>query len=59
MAKYRALLDLALRKSPDPSSPLYAEWFTWKAGATFEAPPHMKADVMLAAGKIESVRGGQ
>ena len=59
MATYRALLDLALRKSPDPASPLYEEWFTWKAGAVFEAPPHMKADVMLASGKIAPVKGGQ
>lgn len=55
MPKYRALYDLALRKSPDPKSPLFDEWYEWKEGEEFDAPKHMKADVMLASGKIEKV----
>lgn len=55
MAKYRALLDLALRKSPDPKSPLYEEWYEWPAGTEFEAPAHLKVEIGIAAGKFEPV----
>ena len=56
--QYRALFDLALRKSPDPESPLYQEFFTWKQGEVFTPPAHMKVEVALASGKIEEVTGG-
>ena len=53
MAKYRALYDLALRKSADPKSPLYEEWYEWPAGTVFDAPPNLNIAVGLAAGKFE------
>lgn len=53
--RYRALVDLALRKSPDPKSPLYEEWHEWPAGSEFEAPEHLKIDLGLAAGKFVEV----
>ena len=56
--QYRALRNLALRKSPDPASPLFEEFFEWAVGEVFTAPAHMRADVMLASGKIEEVAGG-
>lgn len=53
--QYRALLDLALRKSPDSTSPLYEEWFEWPAGTVFEAPAHLKVELGIASGKFEEV----
>ena len=53
--KLRALTDLSLRKSPDPASPLYEEWFQWRAGTVFEAPPHLKVDLGLQRGIFEVV----
>ena len=34
---------VSLRKSPDPKSPLYEEWFNWQDGAVFTPPPHLKS----------------
>lgn len=53
--KLKALTDLALRQSPDPKSPLYEEWFEWKAGEVFEPPTHMKVDLALKRGIAEEV----
>lgn len=53
--KYRALLDLALRKSPDPADPLYEEWHEWPTGTVFEAPAHLKIELGLEGGKFVEV----
>lgn len=46
---------LGLRKSPDPKSPLYEEFYSWPDGAVFEPPPHMKVDLALKRGVVEEV----
>lgn len=51
--KYRAMLNLSLRKSADPDSPLWYEWYEWPTGTVFEAPPNLNIAVALASGKIE------
>lgn len=51
----RAKVDLSLRKSPDPNSPLYEEWFNWKAGEVFTPPAHMKVDMALQREIAEEV----
>ena len=56
--KLRALTDMSLRKSADPKSPAYQEWFDWKAGEVFEAPPNLKVDLALARGIAEVVKDG-
>lgn len=58
MAKYRALRDLSLRKSPDPASPLYEDFFEWAKGTVFEAPAHLNIKIATASGKIEEVKDG-
>ena len=56
--KYRALVNLALRKSPDPKSPLYGQWYDWPAGTVFEPPAHLNIKVAVTSGKIEAVKDG-
>lgn len=46
----RAVVDLALRQSPDRESPLYEEWFEWPAGTVFEPPAHLKVERALERG---------
>ena len=53
--KYRALTNLALRKSANKSSPLYEQWFDWPEGAVFEAPPHLNVKLAVEKGKIEEM----
>lgn len=53
MAKYRALTNLSLRKSPDPKSPLFEQWYEWPEGTVFEAPAHLNVKLGLEAGKFE------
>ncbi len=55
--KYKALVDMSLRQSADPKSPLYQEWIDWKAGEVFEPPPHMDLARCFERGIIE-VAGG-
>lgn len=57
--RYRALLDLSLRKSAETASPLYDEWHEWPAGTVFEAPPNLNVKLALANGKIEEVKDGE
>lgn len=33
---------IGLRKSPDPKSPQYNEWFQWQDGTMFTPPAHLK-----------------
>ena len=54
--KLRALTLLSLRKSPDPSDPLYEQWFEWPEGTEFTPPKHMKVDLALARGIAEKVK---
>lgn len=56
--KYRALRNLALRKSPDPESPKFNEFFEWAEREVFTPPAHMKVELMLENGKIEEVKHG-
>jgi hypothetical protein len=56
MAKYRALTGLSLRKSPDPTSPLYEQWFEWAAGEEFDAPQHLDTKRGVARGIMEQVK---
>ena len=51
--KYRALVDMSLRKSPDPKAPEYEDWFDWPAGTVFEPPEHMNVERALARGICE------
>ena len=51
--QYRALMDLSLRKSADPNSPLYEDWYDWPEGTVFEAPANLNVKAALASGKIE------
>lgn len=53
--QYRALRDLALRRSPDAVSPHFQEFYEWPAGTVFDPPPHLNIAVALASGKIEEV----
>ena len=68
MPQYRALNNLALRKSPKPcacpndedvredcTNPDWHAFFEWPAGTEFDAPEHMKTALALATGKIEAV----
>lgn len=55
--KLKALTDLSLRKSADPKSPLYEEWFEWKAGETFTPPAHLKVELAIKRGIAEVVDG--
>lgn len=56
MAKYKALVDMSLRKSPNKDSPLYEEWHHWKTGQIFTPPPHMDVKRALARGVIGEVK---
>lgn len=56
--KVRALTDLALRKSPDPKSPQWEEWYEWPKGVVFDAPAHLKVDLGVARGVMEIVTKG-
>ncbi len=56
--KYKALVDMSLRQSPDPADPLYQEWIVWKAGEIFEPPPHMDLKRCFERGIIEAAFGG-
>lgn len=53
MPKYRALVNMSLRRSPDSASSLYEEWHDWQAGEVFEPPPHMNVERALARGIME------
>lgn len=57
MAKrLRALIDMSLRQSPDPQSPLYEQWHDWPAGTVFTPPAHMDVARALERGIAEEVR---
>lgn len=51
----RALVDMALRKSPDRNSPQWAEFYEWPAGTVFTPPAHLKVDLALKRGIAEEV----
>lgn len=53
--KLKALTDLSLRQSPDPTSPLWEQWHEWKAGEIFSPPPHFRVDKALERGIVEEV----
>lgn len=54
--RYRAVVGVAVRKSPDPDNPAWAEFVEWNAGDTLEnAPAHMDLAGLLAIGAIEEV----
>ena len=55
MAKYKAVVDMSLRQSPDPKSPLYERWHDWKAGEVFTPPKHMDVKKALSRGIMEEV----
>ena len=55
MKKYRALVDMALRCSPDPRSSQYEEWHEWKAGEGFVPPKHMNIKRALERGILEEM----
>lgn len=55
---YRALVDMALRKAPDPKSPLWNEEYSWPAGTVFEAPAHLNIQRALERGIMEEVTDG-
>jgi hypothetical protein len=64
--KYRILEGygpISLRKSPDPKSELYEEWFDWRDGDVFEPPAHLKSiagmslDECVTWGMLEEVKG--
>ena len=66
MAKYRVMPGVgpvSLRKSLDPKSPLYNEWYEWRDGDIFSPPAHLKtiSGLTLAqcveAGHLEVVDG--
>ncbi len=54
----RALVDLALRQSPDKSDPLYEQFHEWPAGTVFTPPPHMNVAKALERGIAEEVKDG-
>lgn len=47
MKKLYAVVDMALRKSPDKGTALWKEFFEWPAGTEFEPPKHLKIDLAL------------
>jgi hypothetical protein len=49
---------MSLRKSPDPKSPLFGEWFEWEAGTVFNAPPHLNVERAIERGIAEPVKSG-
>lgn len=51
----RALVDLALRKSPKKGTPEYEDFYEWPAGTVFTPPPHMRVDLALAREIAEEV----
>lgn len=66
MTKLRALVDMSLRKSADEfvqdeetgetvTNPAWEEWYNWKAGETFEAPPNLMVALALKRGIAEEV----
>lgn len=54
--KLKAMVDMSLRKSSDPASSLYGEWYEWQVGEIFEPPPHMDVARALARGIAEEVK---
>ena len=56
--KYKAIVDLSLRKAPDPAAPLYGDWHEWPAGTVFEPPKHMDVKRALERGIVEEVVNG-
>lgn len=59
MAKrYKALVDMSLRQSPDKRSAKYNEWHDWKAGQVFTPPKHLNIKRALERGIMEEVTGG-
>lgn len=52
----RAIVDLSLRMSSDPSSTLYEMWHEWPAGTVFEPPAHMNVELALQRGIAEEVK---
>lgn len=42
-----AVVDLALRKSPDRANPDYDVFLEWPAGTAFAPPPHMRTDLAI------------
>lgn len=57
--KLRAIVDMSLRKSPDPNNPAYEQWHTWKAGTVFEPPAHLNVKRALERGIAEEVQRGE
>jgi len=55
--KYKAVVDISLRRSPDPQSPLYEQWHDWKAGTVFIPPKHMNIGLALEREIVEEVMG--
>lgn len=45
--KLIAIVDMALRRSPNPGDPLFEEFDEWPAGTVFEPPKHLKVDMAL------------
>ena len=50
--RYRALVDMSLRRRPDPKC---EDWHDWEAGEVFVPPEHMRVDLALARGIMEEV----
>jgi len=55
--RYRALVSMSLRRSPNPSSELYEQWHDWGPGDVFEAPAHLNVPLALERGIMEAVDG--
>jgi len=64
--KLRAIVDMSLRKSAEETikdkdgnvvpNPEWDEWYEWKAGDVFEAPPNLKVKLALQRGIAEEVK---
>ena len=54
--RYKALVDMSLRRAPDPASPLYEKWHDWKKGDVFEPPKHMNIKRAMERGIMEEVK---
>lgn len=55
--QYRALTDLALRKSPRQGEPGYEDFYEWPEGTVFTPPAHMNVERALERGIVEAVDG--
>lgn len=53
--RYRAVVDMSLRQSPDPASPLFEQFFDWAAGQEFVPPKHMNVKRALERGIMVEV----